>query len=43
MNGLTFHMKSSERYERREEVNVLCIVDRIHERSVVALDHIRNF
>ena len=24
-------------------MNVLCIVDRNHERSVVALDHFRNF
>ena len=26
-----------------KKVNVLCIVDRNHERSVVVLDHFRNF
>ena len=25
------------------KVNVLCIIDKNHERSVVALDHFRNF
>ena len=36
----TCNMKSSLKYERC--VNVLCIVDRNRERSVVALDHFRN-
>ena len=37
-------MKSSEKYKRDgKKVNVLCIVDRSHGRSVVVLDHFRNF
>ena len=43
MNGLTCNMKSYGKYERWEKVNVLCIVDRNHERYVVVLDHFRNF
>ena len=43
MNDLTCNMKSSGKYERWKKVNVLCIVDRNHERSVVVLDHFRNF
>ena len=43
MNGLTCNMKSYGNYERWEKVNVLCIVDRNHERYVVVLDHFRNF
>ena len=44
MNGSTFNMKSSGKYEKlwkdRKKVNVLCIVDRNHDRSVVVLDPI---
>ena len=30
-------------YLKYEKVNVLCIVDRNHKKSVVELDHVRNF
>ena len=45
MNGLTSKIKSSEKYERwgKDEMNVLCIVDRNREISVVVLDHFRDF
>ena len=43
MNGLTCNVKTSGKYKGWEEGNVLCIVDRNHERSVVVLDHFRNF
>ena len=39
-------MKSFGKYNRRrreEGVNVFCIVDRNHERSVVVVDYFRNF
>ena len=36
-------MKSSGKYERWKEVKLLCIVDRNQERSVLVLDHFRNF
>ena len=44
----TCNMKSSGKYLAQatndgEKMNVLCIVDRNHERSVVLLDHFRNF
>ena len=32
-----------EKLKDGKKVNVLCIVDRNHERSVVILDHFRNF
>ena len=43
MNGLTCNVKTSGKYKGWEEGNVLCIVDRNHERSVAVLDHFRNF
>ena len=30
-------------YLKYEKVNVLCIADRNHKKSVVELDHVRNF
>ena len=33
---------SSGKYKEGKKVNVLCIVARNHERSVVVLDHFRN-
>ena len=36
-------MKSSGKDEHGKKVNVLCIVDQNHERSVVVLDYFRNF
>ena len=37
-------MKSSGKYTKEgKKINVLCIVARNHERSVVVLDHFRNF
>ena len=42
MNGL--YLQSSEKYTKDgKKVNVLCIIDWNHERSVVVLDHFRNF
>ena len=35
--------KALESTKDGKKVNVLCIVDQNHERSVVALDHFRNF
>ena len=45
MNGLyyTFNMKSSGKYKRMEEGECLCTVAQNHERSVVELDHFRDF
>ena len=39
----TCNMKSSGKDENGKKVNVLCIVDQNHERSVVVLDYFRNF
>ena len=36
-------MKTLESTKDGKKVSVLCIVDRNHERSVVLLDHFRNF
>ena len=41
MNGLTCNMKSSGMDERWEEGE--CTVDQNHGRSVVVIDHFRNF
>ena len=41
MSGLTW--KALESRKDGKKVNVLCIVDRNYERSVVVLDHFRNF
>ena len=35
--------KALESTKDGKKVNVLCIVDQNHERSVVVLDHFRNF
>ena len=35
--------KGLESTKHGKKVNVLCIVDRIHEKYVVVLDHFRNF
>ena len=43
MKGLTCNMKSSGKYERWEEGKYALHVDQNHERSVVVLDHFRNF
>ena len=45
MNGLAILaiLKSLESTKVEKKVNVFCIVDRNHGRSVVALDHFRNF
>ena len=42
MNGFTCNMKSSGKYERWEEGEYICIVDRNHERYVVLIDHFRK-
>ena len=39
----TCNMKSSVSTKDGKKVNVLWIVDQNHERSVVVLDHCRNF
>ena len=39
---LAIVMKKSGKYDGRK-VNVLCIIDRNRERSVVVLDHFSNF
>ena len=41
MNGLTCNMKTSGKDERWEEGE--CTVDQNHGRSVVVIDHFRNF
>ena len=38
-----YRMKSCGKYKDGKELNVLFIADRNHERSVVVLDHFRNF
>ena len=45
MNGLYLQHEKLWKVTTKDgkKVNVLCIVDRNHERSVVVLDHIRNF
>ena len=39
----TCNMKSSGKYKDGNKVNVLCIVDRNHDRSVVVLHYFKNF
>ena len=45
MNGLYLQYEKlwMESTKDGKKVNVACIVDRNHERSVVVLDHFRNF
>ena len=43
MNGLTCNRKALESIKEGKNVNELCIADRNHERSMVFLDHFRNF
>ena len=45
MNGLHLQYENLWKVSTKDgkKVNVLCIVDRNHERSVVALDHFRDF
>ena len=43
MNGLYLQYERLWKVQKKEEVIVLCIVDRNHERSVVTLDYFRNF
>ena len=47
MNGLYLHARwiwrAVESKKDGKKVDVLCIVDRNHERCVVALDNFRNF
>ena len=45
-DGLTCNMKSTgslKSTKNEKKVNVLCIIDQNYERSVVALNHFRNF
>ena len=46
MNGLYLQYEKFSALESTKDekkVNILCIVDRNHARSVVVLDHFRNF
>ena len=45
MNGLYLQYENlwKEPTKDGKKVNVLCIVDQNHERTVVVLDHFRNF
>ena len=44
MNGLSLQYEELWKIKKDgKKVNVLCIVDRSHARSVVAVDHFRNF
>ena len=39
----TCNMKTLESTKDRKKMNVLCLVDQNNKRSVVVLDHFRNF
>ena len=45
MNGLYLQYEKLWKVPVKDgkKVNVLCIIDQNHDRSVVALDHFRNF